>query len=77
MEFLGIPSYSMVFEVREVTPYGYLARNLSCIFWGVVILDLLVRYTPVYPRRIQRRNACLCSHLASLSLPQAAAAIAL
>ena len=30
---------------------------LSCIFWGVVILDLLeivVRYTPVYPRGIQR-----------------------
>ena len=23
----------------------------------------IVRYTPVYPRCIQRRNACLCSHL--------------
>ena len=35
------------------------SSSLSCIFWGVVILDLLeivVRYTPVYPRNIQRRE---------------------
>mgnify|MGYP005711217995 CR=1 FL=1 len=75
----------MPLEVKVLLIFDYSEEGvnkelLSCIFWGVVILDLLeivVRYTPVYPRGIQRRNACLCSHLASLSLPQAAAAIAL
>ena len=45
---------------------GYIGppRNCSKIHTGL-------------PRGIQRRNVCLCSHLASLSLPLAAAAIAL
>ena len=44
------------------------------------LLEIVVRYTPVYPRNIQRRERLLVSVLvlaSCTSLPQAAAAIAL